>query len=765
MRFEKPSLVQEVAWRMREAEMERSRNRDLLNRLFNGEPPYTDAEAEENDVQVNRNFLQGVEILSDARRQWNQAMISSKNYFQVKLDSGPIHKRADYGNKITKAINRVLKKSRSKLEEQRATGANVMLHGIGPCNWKDQFDPIPAPLHVSSLLVPSETDLDFENLEHFAIRRQYTPSLLAERISDKKVAKGWNVPLVKAAIAQAVKDKNKDVLRDVDENPEKITELMKQDIGFWGSDAVSTVDVIDFYFREADDGDGWYRRVILDWNMATTGEKTAKPKRSWGSKDANPDEMFLYTSGDSPYAESLSEIIHCQFGDCAAVAPFKYHSVRSLGWLIWGVCDLMNRLDCRFIESVFENLMWFFRTNSQNDFNRIRKATFRHMGIVPNGVAFIPANERFIPNPNLIDMARGSLKAQLSAASASYTQDFDKGESRKEQTATETMARVNSVNALVAGMMSLAYSYEEFKDCETCRRFAIKDSPSKVVKKVQEECRKEGVPDELMDAERWEVIRERVIGGGNKTVEMAAIGFLQNIRGNLGPDAQRKIDHISISSATDQPDLADDLAPLSAEQISSSTHDAELAFERLMGGLQFSVRKDMVFEDYAIVWLKDLAITVQRALTTNSGDAAFIGGLQNVAQHIQQFIQMMGQNDSVKEKAKQMADALSQIMNHVKSLAQRIQEKEQAGNGAGMDETQTKLQGKMMLDQAKAQNMRESHAARTAQRQAAFELDQQRQDRKTEADIRRDTAKTMAEIEAEAISNSAARNREQPPTE
>jgi len=87
-------------------------------------------------------------------------------------------------------------------------------------------------------------------------------------------------------------------------------------------------------------------------------------------------------------------------------------------------------------------------------------------------------------------------------------------------------------------------------------------------------------------------------------------------------------------------------------------------------------------------------------------------------------------------------------MNQVKAFAQRLQQQMQKRNGAGgVDpETQTKLQGKLLLDKAKAANMRESHAQRTAQRQVQFELDQQRKDRESKAELRRAAAKDGHEL-------------------
>lgn len=744
MKFDNASKVQEVVWRMRDSELARSVNRAILNRHYNGDPPYDEATAEENGIEVNRNFLKGVQVLADARRQWNQAFMGTANYFTVTVDAGPPEKRAGWGLTITAEINKILKESRAMLEHVRATGAGVMLHGIAPATWKDNDCPYPEALPIEAVLVPCETEIDFENMSYFAIFREWTPARLTDQTTGSKVDPGWNLKRVREVLKRTMESEVKDLGNFAELSAEKLAEVIKQDgAGYWESDAVPTVDVWDFYFREKEDGEGWYRRIILDWELGQSGVI--------GDKQQD----FIYTSGDRPYAESLSQILHCQFGDCSARSPFKYHSVRSLGWLLWGVCDLMNRLECRFTEAVFENLMWFFRTSSQNEFDRLRKANFHHLGVIPNGIAFVPAGERFVPEVGLVESARTNLRGQVSETAASYTSDFNKGDTSRELTATETMARVNSMNALVSGMMTLAYNYEEFKDREIARRFSKGEHPA--AKKFRKRCLAKGVPKEALDSEVWDVKRERSIGAGNQTVLMAAIGFLQEIRKNLGPQAQRKIDHISIAGATNQPDLADELAPLDEMEIASgSVHDAELATERLLAGFQFSIRPDMVAEDYVTTWLKDLVVTVQRAMQTGEADMTLIAGMQNMAQHIGQFIEMMGQNDGDKPKIKSYADGLGQIMNLVKSLEQQVMEKAQAGNGAqGPDpETIAKVQGQALQDQAKAANTRESHAQKTAQRQVQFEKEQERADRQLEANVQRDAMQTKAEIELDAIRES-----------
>ena len=223
-----------VVWQMRLADMPRGDNRAVLNRTYNGEPPFDESKAEENSVEVNRNFLQGTRLLTDARRQWNSALLKPGNYFTVGLQDGPVHKRQEWSHLITTEINRRLKRSMPMMEQIRASGAQVMLHGIGPTVWQDRRDPIPVPIPIASLLIPSETDLDFSNLEYYAIFREWTPSKLYGMTHGPKTDPGWNMKLVMSRLKYIAEQTQKNTnLSAYQYMPEKIEELIKQDSGFW----------------------------------------------------------------------------------------------------------------------------------------------------------------------------------------------------------------------------------------------------------------------------------------------------------------------------------------------------------------------------------------------------------------------------------------------------------------------------------------------------------------------------------------------------
>ena len=752
MRWDRATNVEDVVWNMRLADLPRSENRAIILRQFNGDPPFDPDFCEENQIQVNRNFLEGVNLMSQARRQWNQAFLKPGNYFSVDVDAGTSKRGREWSNTITKHANRLLKKDRKMLQQIRATGANAMLHGIGPCTWDTKQSVVPRPLALSSVLIPSETSIDFDNLSQVAFFREWTPAQLHRLVTGPKRDPGWQMDLVKSqmnyVLKQVMKQPNATAYQYM---PERIEELAKQDLGLWASDAVPTIDVWDFFFRM---DDGWGRRVILDWGPID-GLESGKdaPRPRYKNDDFNKeDHTFMYTSKNRKYCNSIDEILHCQFADTSCYAPPNYHDVRSLGWMLWGLCDIQNRLHCKFTESVFEQLMWFFRSAGDADFTRLKRADFYHLGVIPHGIDWVKAGDRYEPPAQLIEMAFQRGKQLMSENASAFTQDFDKGPTGREMTATETMARVNQVNGLVSGMLSLAYTYENFKYHEIARRLCIPRNEDSIAKKFRELCYKDGVPSKMLDVDRWNIEPERVLGAGNKTLEMAQAQFLLSVRKNLNPDAQREIDHIAIEANTDDPALAERLAPLGGQkQVSDSIHDAQLATERLMRGLPIALPADIVPEDYVKVWMADLSLMVNQAQQMG-GTATMqeIQGWSTISTQVKQLLARMGQDPEEKPKVKSYAQGLGKIDNLIKAFAQRLQQsmKAQQTNGA---QNGVKPQDivQAQFDQAKSaqklKQMSQSHAAKTAQRQVQFELEQQREDRRTNAAIRRENAKAHHE--------------------
>lgn len=766
-KYDRANFVDQLVWQMRLADLPRGQGREQVQALFNGDPPYTEKEVAENDIQVNRNDLSGVNLMTHGRRQWQRAMLKSGNYVSVTFDSGPRGKREEWGHVVTQGWNQQLRRSRQYIESQRSVGANLLLHGPGPSNWRNRRDVVARALPVASLMIPSETLIDFENLSYVAFFQEMTGAMLYNQTHGAKTDPGWNMPLVKAQLKyvrdQVMKQPNATAYQYM---PERIEELNKQDMGMEQTDAVPTVDFWDFYFREKNDGP-IYRRVILDWGLSSqeSGQLTKNspvPRRK--SEDVrkimeDKDDAyggFLYSSGKRKFANNWNEVFHCQFGDCSPYGPMPYHSVRGLGWMLWGICDLENRFHCKFMEAAFQQMMWWFRVASNEQFTRLKMAQFQHMVAIPQGVEWMKSAERFSPDKGMMEMTFARFQQLMSENSAAFVSAFDKGPTGKDMREAEVLARLNASNALVSSMIELAYTYEEFKDREMLRRGCIEGNPDHIAMGFQNYCIKNGVPREMLDVNRMNVTRERSIGGGNKTLEMASVQFLQGLRKNLPPGGQRRVDHIAIEAATEDAHLAEELAPTGENRtVSLSVHDAQLATDRLMRNLPFSDRPDMIFEDYVRTWLIDLALMVKSVQETgNVGTPDQLAGFSNMLKHIDKFLGFFENDPEEREKVRQYKDQAGQLGDHVKAFAQRLAEAMKARNGNGAapapdPKAVAQAQNIKMLGDVKRETMIQSGATRTAQKQVQFDLAEQRKEREHAAELRRDAERHALDVTAD----------------
>lgn len=754
MQFKSAASISQIVMQMKIADVPRSQNRALVDMLFNGEPPYTPKEAEANRIDVNVNFLEGTNLAHNARQQFSRAFLSSSRFFTVKLDSGPAYKRTERSEIITSEINRIMKRSRVYKETLRNVFGNVVLHGVSPATWDSCEGWKPSMQMLCDVLMPSKTLRTLENVEYFSVYRRYTPARLWRMTHGPAVDSGWNVPLAEKCCqwARAQYGKSTPSGNDQMYSPERLAEDMKSDNGLYASDAVPTIDCWDFYFLN-DDGTSWNRRIVLDVPTAGEGMSAGDPIVTDGKN------QYLYDSGDRAYASKIDELAHFQFADGNQVAPFRYHSVRSLGWLLYAVCHLQNRIRCKLNEHAFENMMQYFRTSNPADMERLQKIDLINFGIIPDGLQMVPQTERWQINAQVPEMVIGMNRQSMAANSASYTQDYERQQQSNDKTATEVMAEVNASSALVGAMLNDAYDYQEFQYLEIARRFCIKNSSDPDVKDFRAACLRQNVPLEMLDSTRWIVSADRVMGGGNKQLEVAQGKALMEIYPRLSPGAQQVVMRNYVFAVTSDAALTDQIVPAAPERVTPTVHDAQLAAGALMQGLPVAPRPGFNNIEYIETLLGTIG-AVMKAIEENGGNAnqEQVSGIMNVMQSVQQHIDMLAQDETEKPRVKQYQDDLSKIGNVVKGYQQRLAEQQQAQGAEQQSEGQAKVelmkqtaQTKLEIDRAKAnqkmEQAKEKHELQMANQIRSTQVQEASTDIKTAAEIRRDGLKASTGAE------------------
>jgi hypothetical protein len=736
MQFGDPNDLRSVVEQMRLDSEPLSFNRARINALANGDPPFTVDEQTDNNISTNVNFLEVLKSLMDARKVWYGAMLKPGIFFKVTEIDFKNRRIGTWTNKITKKINKYLKNSLPFIEVEQATGAQVILHGVGPQAWEDGFAWRPEEIGIEDLLVPSGTLKNLRNLRYFAIFRKYTAGQLYEMTHKKNVDPGWKMEVVNNELEALSKQYYGSISDQEIRSPEKLNELFKTNSGFFWSSAVPTVNVWDCYWEgDKSDDKAWNRGIILDTPQGA----------------ASISEQFIFKS-PKPIAKSRDRIININFGDGANKAPFLYHSIRGLGQLLYGPGHLQNRLRCRVNDAIMENSVMGFQISNAEDRSRINKIDLFRQGImlIPEGLRIIPESERRSVNQELLFAGLAQNRQLMSEAASQYTHDTDTG-TQKERTATEVMADVNAVDAMVSGMLLMAYEYRKPRDREICRRFCIKNSPDPDVKEFQQWARNEGIPEDVLDIERWSVEPEKVIGGGNTMMAIARADKLMAIRPQLDPDAQREVTHLYVEVNSDSADLADRIAPLAPPPLSNSRHDGQLAAGAIMQGLPVQPRPGTNHIDYCEALLTALASALK--LVQSTGGMATqnqLLGYGALDQAIRAEISQIAQDPQEKQRAGDYEKALTQMESLIKSMAQQLQKTMQQSSQNGQNgETQGKVQSMLIGAATKAKVSEANAQQKQRHKEIAFTQDQRRRDIETALQARRDNA--LATTKAAAV--------------
>ncbi len=711
-------------------EQVRAGNRVKILNQANGFPPLSPEEAKKMGIKINVNFGEMVVLFAHARRQMVGAMLNPKNFFKVTIPLAPVEKQSSWETFITNKINQTMKNSESYASMKESQLAAVVAHGIGPEMWCDYEQWAPEFVAIEDFRVPTDTETSFRNLSWLAVRKQYTEGELSRKVFGKYSDEGWDKDVIKQILHEYHDVNFESTNYTWMTSPEKMAELVKQNAGFYSSDAVPTIPLWHFYYMD-------------DSNPSKPCIKL-KVVPDLGVRGTFQENGFLYDS-DRKVCDKWNQLINVQFGDLNNKSPFLYHSVRSLGFLLMEPCFWTNLFRCRFLQHGMENFNIWLRISDPDGRARAAKVDLFDRGIVPEGVAVVPNTERHNVDADLVTNIMAQLKQLQGEASQSYTQQLDTG-TKKEQTAFETRAKLAAVNAMMTGILGRMFRKEVFAYREICRRFCLRNSSDPDVREFQEACAREKIPKQWINIDYWEIEPEVPMGSGNATMAESEVSTLMEWRPLFNPTAQQEILHEAVEVITKDPRRADRWAPMDGNRgVSDAQRDAESVFGTLMQGVPVR-NKDGLNPIDQIETLIGLMAGVISRIEKSQGSMTTMNeivGLQTVASYIGGLIKQVAQNKDEKARVKSYSDALGKLMNMVKAFAQRLAEK---NNENGHDpEMQAKIMA--MIAQAKTKSkISEAQAAQKMhQRDTEFVKEQQRKDLETVAEIERENLKARSQ--------------------
>lgn len=738
MNFTDAYKVQSAIQMCDQVERVRGANRAKINNQANGAPPLSADDAAKMGLRVNFNDCSMAVLFQHGRRQYTNAFLSRNRFFKVRIPDAPEEHKLDWETQITALINKPMKRSRAYYETQRSQWASVLAHGFAPKIWPDADCWRPKFIALEDFRVQTDTECSLEDLPWFAVREAYTEGKLSKKVYGPEASSGWKKPACDRILSQLHNQLNSAQPNQWQTAPEKMAELVKQNGGYYASDAAPKAWLWHFYFYDDSDPNNskWKLRVVVD--ATATGNVAS-------SQD------FLYDDGDTEFAPSLDQILHMQFGDLNNKAPFLLYSVRSLGFLLMEPCYWSNITTLRAIQHCLENMNAWLRIDDPAGRGRAQTVELMNKGILPAGVTIVPQAERHQINTQVLEVVQDRLKMLMDQASVSYTQD-SQGQQSPDETATAVMARVSSVNAMMSGLLATAFNYAVFEYREICRRFCRKGSNDKDVIKFREQVLALNIPEIWLNSEKWEVEPEMPIGNGNPTMEQVQINQLMSARTAFSPEAQNEILHEFVTSTTGDPRRADAWVPLNkALQMTQAQEYAELVFSTLMLGVPTQGRSELNPVEQVEVLIGLMAGVIARIeSTTNMATPAELAGFAQTEQFIQGLIQRIGQDPANIPVAKDASDKMGKLSNTVKGFEQRAQQAAQAAQQNGQNGNDGGAAAKVASAQITATATARIKEAEAAQKmhhkETQFVLGEKRKDEQTLAQIERDKAKNLNEI-------------------
>lgn len=659
-----PQKVYQVSEQMQTAERLRAQDRALIDNQFNGGRPYTPDEVKTYQIHVNVNFLEGARRLSSAINQLNNALVFKERFFTAKSKKGDPEKKDNWSEVFTKNIHKPLKHGESGIRQMfllKSRNASVALHGIGPIMWMKESRWRGRYIPLEDLLIPTDTLCDFSNLMFFAVNLYLTTAEFFDMTHGDETDSGWDMPTVEKIITELIKpDKIQgDQYFTLIDQPEKRAEWLKQNRYTWAYDAATTIKLRMFFYKDHDTKK-WHRCVIL--------------REAVGQQAPDKQEKFLYDGSRTSFADQISHIMHVQFGDNSLVAPLKYNSVRGLGVMLYSAVELMNRVRCELAQHVLFNLKTLLKISNPNDRDRPKVLDWSQYSVVEDGVTMIPAQERYQIDSRLVESFQSQMKQLMGESSASYVKDIQ-AESSQPRTATETNVLSNEANVQVSAMLQSMYGQEEFYWQEEVRRFLDPHSEDPEVKEFQEQCRSDGIPDDLMVFDNWEIAVERVLGAGDQSMATQEASLLLSQRQWMDAPSQRIVERKWVTTISRDPKMGELLVPHNPNMATPGTIAAEDVFATLMLGIPATVRQGIDRTNYveSLIGMMGAKIS-QISQLDNMGTPQDVIGLQSVGQHIGQNIQILSQDPANKQKVKLYSDEIGKLMNLVKAFQQRQQQ-------------------------------------------------------------------------------------------
>lgn len=497
-RIADPEAAKVIFDRLWEADRTRRRNRAEAQAMFDGVPPYSEADliATGQSDRSNINFGEGEALLESAMAGYVDLLSSVERLMTVKTRYGQPTERYDWEQIISEEATRMLRAWPRFTSSFLLLAHNFVGHGVGINYFDDEVDWRWKVSGLGDFLIPNRTFACEDEIEVAVCRRSYQVHQLYAFIRDKDIAEsaGWNVEEVSKALLTASQNGAQSTFTDW----EQLEARLKNNDLTVGYAAASEVKVLHLWNREFD---GTISHTVTLEDASNKGFLCLR--KSPFKSISQAFTIFTYGIGTNGY----------------------YHSIRGLGYKVFPHVQSINRLRCQLFDGSMLASSMLIQPESEDALNDLSLFYYGPYAVLPPKAKIV---ERAVPNltqsalPMLHDLSQ-----MIQNKTGSY-QSQGAGSDNQQRTKFEIQTQVASGNKLSASALNLFYDPWQRHLREVmrriCRKNYIQGEPGgEEVARFRERCIIRGVPEDAIYAVDFEgVSAMRAIGAGSETNRLMA---------------------------------------------------------------------------------------------------------------------------------------------------------------------------------------------------------------------------------------------------
>lgn len=665
--------------RLQEADNESSRNRAAIESMFDGHPPYDDAQLRSlgQAFRCNLNFGEAASIYEKAMSGYLDLTNAVEYLATVKVSYGDPSKRLEYGQIISQEFDRLLRNwTEFEFNFQRLCGLFVR-QGVSfayfdnPNDWRWNVG------GLNDFRMPRMSKPVEDSHEVCFIERGYPLHVMYRFIQNEAIAKeaGWDVAEVKDAILRATTED-----MGLRSNWEKFTAQMKNNDLSAGYGTQREVRVVHAFVKEFN---GTVTHLMF-------------------SRD-HGDKSFLYEKHNAYPSMSRAYVVF-PYG----TGNGSIHSIRGLGFKLFPHIQVSNRLRCQIVDGAMFSSSLALQPMDAESAENIGLTYYGPLSVLPPNFKVV---EKGIPNfaANVMPILREMGQTMLNNVGSYNVQEVSP--EGTERTKFEVQAQLSQQAVLSVSAMNLFYVPWGRLLKEMVRRVCApgyrQDDPGgREVFEFRKRILQRGVP--LAALDHVESVKPmRAVGYGSEGMRLMAYDEFLNMSGMFDEAGRRNLvrDRIAVRVGYDQ---ADRYAPPPVNRPTDDQKIAELENASLQAGIPQSVTGIELHKDHLMIHLTMMQ-QLQSMLESGVVNLAQIvaAGQVSVA-HCQAHLQIMATDAYRKEEVEYFAQVIAE--------AQRM-----------LDEHLSALQGQMQEEQNNLQSqMEQQSAAGTVDPKLQLEMERNR---------------------------------------